>query len=148
VVDTPALVQAFIDRTLPKPLWTHEAHLRVGLWHVRRHGPDEALRLLRDRITRYNEAVGTANTDDSGYHETLTVFYVRIIAAFVAEHRGAADLEARLIAERGARDLPLQYYTRERLFSIPARRQWRPPDLQPLPEMAQPPPSWQASPKT
>jgi hypothetical protein len=127
------LADAFVERTLAKSLWTHEAHLRVGLWHVRRHGPDEALRLLRERISGYNETVGTANTDDSGYHETLTRFYVRVIAAFVEANPGEADLERRLIEERGARDLPLQYYSKDRLFSVAARRGWIGPDLRPLP---------------
>ena len=132
LLSTEQLVRAFVDRTLPKPLWTHEAHLRVGLWHVRRHGPEEALRLLRERIAGYNQAVGTANTDDSGYHETLTRFYVRVIAAFVEAHAAEADLERRLLEERGVRDLPLQHYSKSRLFSVEARRGWVEPDLRPL----------------
>lgn len=132
-LSTADLVRAFVARTLPKSLWTHEAHLRVGLWHVQHHGADEALRLLRERIAAYNEAVGTANTDDSGYHETLTRFYVQVIAAFVAASKDRDDLERRLIEERGARDLPLRYYSKERLFSVPARRGWVEPDLRALP---------------
>ena len=79
----------------------------------------------------------SANTDSSGYHETLTVFYVRVIADYL-EHtatEGASDavLEADLIATRGARELPLEYYSRERLFSVEARRRWLKPDLKRLP---------------
>lgn len=137
-IDTEALVAAFLDRTLPKVAWTHMAHLRVGLWHVRRFGEKGALARLRDGIRVYNEAVGTANTDSSGYHETVTVFYVRVIADFVEREQEAAAiadeaLEARLIAARGARELPLEYYSRDRLFSIEARRGWVTPDLKPLP---------------
>ena len=65
-LDTESLVRLFLDRSLPKPAWTHVAHLRVGLWHVRRFGADRAVDLLRERISRYNEAVGTANTSTSG----------------------------------------------------------------------------------
>jgi hypothetical protein len=88
---TVKLVAAFLARTLPKPEWTHVAHLRVGLWHVRRFGEIGALTALRERIPAYNEAVGTANTDSSGYHETLTVFYVRLIADFLKRVGAAAD---------------------------------------------------------
>jgi len=136
---TDTLVAAFLAKTLPKPEWTHVAHLRVGLWHVRRFGEIGALTALRERIPAYNEAVGTANTDSSGYHETLTVFYVRLIADFL-ERVGAAadgadeDLEARLIADCGARKLPLEYYSRDRLFSVEARRGWVTPDLKALPK--------------
>jgi hypothetical protein len=131
-------VAAFLARTLPKSAWTHVAHQRVGLWHVRRFGEEGALARLRDAIRAYNEAVGTANTDSSGYHETLTVFYVRVIADFVEREPEAAGiddeaLEPMLIAACGARELPLQYYSRDRLFSVEARRGWVAPDLKPLP---------------
>ena len=136
-LDTESLVRLFLDRSLPKPAWTHVAHLRVGLWHVRRFGADLAVDLLRERISRYNEAVGTANTSSSGYHETLTVFYVKVIDAFVSADASpdqeADTLERRLLEAVGDRELPLRYYSRECLFSTEARRQWVAPDLQPLP---------------
>jgi hypothetical protein len=53
---TDQLAAAFCERTLPKGQWTHEAHLRVGLWHVLRHPADRALDLLRERISAYNVA--------------------------------------------------------------------------------------------
>jgi hypothetical protein len=136
-LDTESLVRLFLDRSLPKPAWTHVAHLRVGLWHVRRFGADLAVDLLRERISRYNESVGTANTSTSGYHETLTVFYVKVIDAFVSADASpdqeADTLERRLLEAVGDRELPLRYYSRECLFSTEARRQWVAPDLQPLP---------------
>ena len=136
-LDTESLVRLFLDRSLPKPAWTHVAHLRVGLWHVRRFGADLAVDLLRERISRYNESVGTANTSTSGYHETLTVFYVKVIDAFVSADASpdqeADTLERRLLEAVGDREVPLRYYSRECLFSTEARRQWVAPDLQPLP---------------
>jgi len=135
--DTEALVSAFVDRTLPRGSWTHESHLRVGLWHVQTLGEAAAAEALRERIRRYNDSVGTPNTDISGYHETLTLFYVRLIADFVAGCRlkgdRPEDQEARLLAELGRRELPLEYYSHARLFSTEARRHWLPPDLRPLP---------------
>jgi hypothetical protein len=110
------------------------------LWHVREHGGARALGLLRRRISGYNEAVGTANTADSGYHETLTRFYVRMIEAFLAGHAAGRDaivdlplMERALVAAIGDRGLPLRYYSRERLFTEAARRRWVTPDLQALP---------------
>jgi len=131
-----ALVAGLVARTLPKEAWTHQAHLRVGLWHVIRHGPHAALGLLRERISRYNEAVGGVNTDTDGYHESITRFYVGIIAEFVEQapaHRSVADLADQLVAALGAKDLPLRYYSKDRLFTVAARRGWVAPDLRPLP---------------
>jgi hypothetical protein len=135
VTETERIARALIDRTLPKGEWTHEAHLRAGLWHVSEHGPFVALDLLRQRISQYNESVGTANTDTSGYHETITRFYVVVIDRFLAAADRAADLDLlarELIAEYGDRRLILHHYSEKRLFSSVARRAWIEPDLRPI----------------
>jgi len=53
------------------------------LWHLLRHPAEEALWLLRDRIQRYNVSTGVMNTDQAGYHETITRFYVWVINRFL-----------------------------------------------------------------
>jgi hypothetical protein len=131
-----ALAKAFIERTLPKEGFTHEAHLRVGLWHLLHHSQADALSLLRERIRAFNVAAGGVNSDTAGYHETITCLYVRLIADFlrsVDARRGPDELADALIANYGGRELPLRYYSRERLFSVAARREWLPPALEPLP---------------
>lgn len=132
MTETGRVAQALIDRTLPKAEWTHEAHLRAGLWHVLEHGAAAALELLRTRISGYNESVGTRNTDTSGYHETITRFHVIVIDRFLAANDRALpidDLATRLLAECGDRRLPMRYYSEGRLFSVVARRSWVEPDL-------------------
>jgi hypothetical protein len=132
VTETERIARGLIDRTLPKSEWTHHAHLRAGLWHVLQHGPATALDLLRERILAYNVSVGTLNTDTSGYHETMTRFYVVVIDRFLATEDRRADLDElanRLIAAHGDRRLPLQHYSEPRLFSIVARHSWVEPDF-------------------
>jgi hypothetical protein len=135
MTETERIAQALIERTLPKAEWTHEAHLRAGLWHVRAHGAVAALELLRQRISAYNESVGTANTDTSGYHETITRFYVTVIDRFLAAADPSLEIDmlARdLLARYGDRQLPLHHYSEGRLFSPVARRSWVEPDLRPI----------------
>jgi|SRR5579862_1600452 len=130
--DIADFIHAFENRTLPKPLWTHHAHLLVGLWYLSKHAPEQALDIVRERIRAYNEAVGTANTDAGGYHETLTRFYLEGIAAHLARHgeQPLGELLQLLLKSPLARsDWPLTYYSRERLFSVRARREWVEPDL-------------------
>lgn len=132
MTETERVAQALIDQTLPKAEWTHQAHLRAGLWHVLQHGPAAALELLRSRISSYNESVGTQNTDTSGYHESITRFYVIVIDRFLAANDRAMpidDLATRLLADYGDRRLPMRYYSEGRLFSPVARRSWVEPDL-------------------
>ena len=136
---TEQLAARFCARTLLKTEWTHEAHLRVGLWHVLKYGPEEALGLLRPRIRAHNESVGTANTDSSGYHETITRFYVWRIGLFLRladASRTADELASELVRELGDRDLPLAYWSRELLMSREARLGWVEPDVRGLNEIS------------
>ena len=129
------LATAFIDCTLPKVEWTHEAHLRVGLWHRLQMPAEAALEVLRERISRYNVSQGGANTDTDGYHETITRLYVILIDRFVAADDGTRtpdELADALVAQLGPRNVPYRHYTHDRLFSVAARRAWVPPDLEPL----------------
>jgi hypothetical protein len=131
------LVRAFRDCVLPKPAWTHRAHLTAALWYLDQHDGPGALEAMRAAIRRFNDSVGTANTATNGYHETITVLYLRVVAAWRRElgpGLGLAERANRLYLELGDRDLPLRYYSRERLMSVEARARWVEPDKEPLPE--------------
>ena len=131
------LVRRFQSQTLPKSEWTHAAHLAVGAWHVHTYGADDALDRLRRGIQALNASHGTANTDTSGSHETITRCYVTLIAAFLSQapaYRGVAErVQLLLTSPLAARDALLACYTTETLFSVEARRGLVPPDRQPLP---------------
>lgn len=123
------LLDEFERRTLPRARWTHEAHLVVCRQVLRRLAdPAAALDHLRRAIRAYNEATGTANTDTGGYHETVTAYYVGAVHALV--DRSLDELVAHPACSRAA---PLSHWSRERLFSVAARRRWVPPELAPLP---------------
>lgn len=125
----------FENCRLPKSRWTHEAHLVAGFWYLNRHPFPEALDQVRERIRRHNESVGTANTDSTGYHETITRLYMTVMAAHMAEHPTLAFgecLAALLASPLSNSGWPLMHYTRERLFSVEARRRWLEPDLRPI----------------
>ena len=129
------LLRRFTARTLPKPEWTHAAHLAVGLWHVCRYGRDDALSRLRAGITRLNESHGTVNGATTGYHETVTRAYVYLLAAFAARHADktvAERVTALLNDPLADKTALLRFYSRERLESVQARLGWAEPDLAPF----------------
>lgn len=138
---TDQLAARFRERTLPKQEWTHTAHLKVGLWHLLRSPANEALERLREGISRYNESVGGVNSPTSGYHETITRFYVWAIDLYLKNadrDRSVDELAEGLIAVCGAKDFPLRYYSRDRLMSTEARLAWVEPDLAPLDDLRGP----------
>jgi hypothetical protein len=118
--------------TLPRPEWTHEAHLAACTWIVRDRTDIVPERDMAAIISGYNEAVGGVNDDTQGYHETITQVYIAGVKAHLAEVETAMPLwqavNALLLSPRGRRDLPLRFYSKELLFSVPARRGFVPPD--------------------
>lgn len=127
-----AFVSAFEAGTLPKECWTHAAHILSGAWYVHALGPEAALAEMRQRIRAYNEAVGTQNTDTSGYHETITVFWIRVLAAELARRPDAtrAAFVTEAVEHFGRqRDILTRYYSFNVVKSTEARRVWVEPDL-------------------
>src|SRR5689334_11851435 len=122
-MDIAKLVSAFEALSLPKAEWTHDAHVSVGAVYARRHGRAAALEKLRIAIPAYNVSVGGENTDTAGYHDTITAYYAGAAAHAVADAASDEEAVARALAsEHLTREAPLKYWSRELLFSTPARR--------------------------
>jgi len=74
-----------------------------------------------------------------GYHETITLFWLRIVANFAAGHRANASLSETanaLIDRCNDKDLIGQFYSAELLATDKAKAEWVEPDLKALPESA------------
>lgn len=133
--DIERTARGLIDRSLPKPEWTHAAHFAVALWLLREHGL-HAMSEMPGLIRAYNEATGVANSDTGGYHETITLASLRAGYAWLGERPQAplyVTLRELLDSAYGRSDWPLSYWSRDLLFSTAARRGWVDPDLRPLP---------------
>jgi hypothetical protein len=106
----------------------------MALWYLRRHRRDEATRLIRDGIQRYNQA----QRNFTGYHETITRAWIAVIGRLLStgdRTRPDSVLAAELLQECGDKDYLLRFYTRERLLSDEARSRWVEPDLAPIGEV-------------
>jgi hypothetical protein len=125
----------FLARALPKPEWTHEAHLSTCAWLILERPDIAPERDLPDLIRRYNEKVGGVNDATQGYHETITQVFIRAVRSHLATSDGLClhqRVNALLAAPEGRRDWPLRFYSRELLFSAEARLGWVEPDLRGL----------------
>ena len=124
------------DRTLPKAKWTHSAHFAATLWWLRCRPEVDLASVMPGLIRAYNESIGGTNTDTSGYHETITQASIRAARAFLmdASARPLYEICNALLRSRlGEPGWLLEYWTRERLFSVEARRGWVDPDIRELP---------------
>lgn len=126
------LIRKFEDCTVTSEEWTHAAHLTAALWYALNHSFDEALNKMRSGIFKLNEAHGTPNTPTRGYHETLTVFWMRTVYGFLDKGVDKSDLcglANDLINNCADSSWPLKFYNRALLFSPAARAKYVEPDL-------------------
>jgi hypothetical protein len=128
--DIARIAAGVIDRTLPKPEWTHAAHFACALWMLaHRDAPAEMPALIR----AYNAATGVPNTDTDGYHETITQASLRAARAHLDGRALSEVLQTLLAGPCGRSDWLLAYWSKDVLFTPKARREWVAPNLQPLP---------------
>jgi hypothetical protein len=129
--------EGMVARTLPRPEWTHEAHLAATTYLLLRRPDVDLDKELPGLIRRYNESVGGVNSDTEGYHETITRVFLHGVRLFLAEADTSKSLHELvnelLLSPMGRRDWPLRFYSRERLFSFEARRDFVTPDIAVLP---------------
>jgi hypothetical protein len=134
-----AALDAFLDawRTgrLPKPEWTHAAHVVVCAATAWGGGAvDEVFSAMKRGIVAYNEAVGTANTATSGYHETLTRFWAGVVVGHLRDAAPPSRIEAvrsAVAALGAARGLHVAHYSFDVVADRRARAEWVPPDRTP-----------------
>lgn len=129
------LISGFESKTLPKEKWTHHAHLTAGIWYLLHKKEDDAISFIRNSIKTYNVSVGGQNTETSGYHETITLFYMNEISRFIKQNFIADKLElinSFFKSEIVKKEYPFQFYSKDLLASSTARLNWVEPDLRPL----------------
>ena len=129
------LVNQFEQEILPKEQWTHEAHLAVGCFYVFTYGKDVALEKIRVNIKKYNVATGGENTTSSGYHETITVFWIWNIQRFLEKQPNKelkAFVKSFISSSFADKNQPFIYYSKDLLLSTQARLKFEFPDLLPF----------------
>jgi hypothetical protein len=129
-----AFVAAFEDGRYPHDRFRHADHVRLAWIYARRHGAEEAAHRMRRGIRAFARQAGVPGK----YHETITMAWVRLVAAALALSPGIDDF-ARFVRAHAwllEKDALLAFYSRERLMGEAARGAWVEPDLRPLPALA------------
>src|ERR1051325_2083606 len=114
------LVRAFEACTLPRPEWTHQAHLTVALWYLAHCSGREATARIRNGIKRLNAANGVHSTKTSGYHETITLFWICVLSKYLLLADAGysfVELANGMIERFGDGRYVFEYYSRDLLMS-------------------------------
>lgn len=126
-----ALIEQFEACSIPRDEWKHREHLVVALYYVSKFDLDAATKRMRRGILRLLEhGFGVDLEKEMPYHETLTVFWMNAVHKFWSERREhpLPQIAGEMIANLD-KDHPLRSYSRERLFSDEARKNFVEPDL-------------------
>ena len=124
-------LRAFFGLSLADFEFRHRDHLRLAWLAVRRHGGGAAEEVVTAGIQRFAEH----HSHGPAYHDTMTRFWVRLVAHAVSDQPEIAEFDAFLAAYPLLLDknTPLRHWSREAMFGSQARAAWRDPDLVTLP---------------
>jgi hypothetical protein len=128
------LVRRFESCELNPADFRHYQHLTVALWYVKEFPYDIASEKLRAGIKKLAAAYGK-----TGYHETITLFWLMAVREFAATADSVESLSelANRLVSTYEKSFIAQYYSEELLASPEAKARWVPCDLKPLPWLSQ-----------
>lgn len=133
-------LRQFESGAWPAEDWHHRQHVKVAYLYLRSYPPNEAISRMRSGIRAYNAVHQVPDSLTSGYHETITLAWMRLVQAALRESGPAknADAFVDMHSQLACKRTLLLYYSRERIMSADAKRQFVEPDLAPLPPAANP----------
>ena len=103
-----AFARAFERGEIANTDFRHASHLRLALAYLdESNSVDEAAERMASALRRFAAAAGHPEK----YHHSVTLFWMQMVARLLDKN------------------LPLAYYSRERLWSDAARAGWLEPDL-------------------
>ena len=128
------LVESFEACSFHPSEFRHYQHLTVALWYVCNLSFEEATDKVTQGIRRLADTYGK-----TGYHETITLFWLRVVSCFVAERANLTlpDLANALIEHCVDKNLIGRHYSTDLLATAKAKAEWVEPDLHPLPKAHQ-----------
>jgi len=121
---------SFESGALPRYCWTHAAHIAMcaaRLWNE----DASTVNRIREEIQHYNHSQGILTTPTSGYHETLTLFWIETVRSCLRDTQPESRLAAVCAAIKTLgldSGLPRKRYTFDVFQSTEARARWIPPD--------------------
>ena len=120
--------------TWPNANFHHADHVRLAWHYLRTYGVAGATERMQSTIARFAASLGHPEK----YHDTVTLAWMRLVAAAIACTPELDDFAAFLAGHAWLlnRDCLLAFYSRDLLFGDQARARWVEPDLLPLPAAA------------
>jgi hypothetical protein len=126
---TDAEILILVDRLerclLPKEAFHHRDHLTVAVAYLYAADLETAIDRMRATLQRF-----AGHHKVSGiYHETLTRFWLQEVNRRLDRRLCLEKSVGQIHEQLNDKNLPFEYYSRERINSKEAKEKWLPPDL-------------------
>jgi hypothetical protein len=125
------IIDAALVESVSSAGFHHRAHLRLA-WRLNR---ELGVGAAPGAIARAIQHVAAHHGEPGKYHETLTLFWARVVGFHVERRSDLGDFEQFIAAypQLLDKELPVRHWRRETLYSDAARAAWIEPDLLALP---------------
>jgi len=127
--DVEAVVFNFETCGTNKEDFHHSHHLVVATWYLQDSTIEEATEKMRNSLFRFIDHHGV---NKQKYHETLTVFWMEMVALELRKLSECARLVDKcnsIVSRLNNAKLPLKFYSEGLLWSDEARQVFMTPDL-------------------
>ena len=128
-------LRAFEEKRWPLEKWHHRDHVRLAYLYLRAYPFGEAADRIREGIKAHNAAHGVVEGPTSGYHETMTIAWLRLVEMVLAEY-GAEETGEKFCdahPELMEKKILRLYYSKDLFMSARAKGEFVEPDLGALP---------------
>ena len=126
---TDAEILTLVDRLerclLGKEEFHHRDHLTVAVAYLYALDLEAAADRMRVTLKRFAAHHGVSGL----YHETLTRFWLQQVQARVDRDQCLCESVIQVQEQIHDKNLPFEYYSRERINSQESREKWVPPDI-------------------
>jgi hypothetical protein len=135
-MDDQSFLLQFENCTFPHEQLGHREHVKLAYLYLRQQPLEMAIDRMRASLQVYAAHHGAPDTLDRGYHETITLVWMRLVQFTLEEYGPAAsadqfyDQHPQLWQSKVLR----LFYSRDRLQTWEAKRQFVDPDVAVLPK--------------
>lgn len=119
----------------PREQWHHKEHIKVAYLYLRQMPFEQAITRVRQRIKAHNLAQGVSESPTSGYHETMTHAWLRLVEVTLKEYGPTENADAfyEQNSQLWQKKTLRLFYSRELFMAPRAKIEFVEPDLAPLP---------------
>jgi len=134
-MDDETFLKQFETAAWPLAEWHHQQHIKVAYLYLRRYPFEAAMARIREGIKAYNAAHKVPDELLSGYHETMTQAWMRLVDFTLCEYGPAesADSFYEQHPQLQQKKVLRFFYTKKLFTSARAKAEFVEPDLTPLP---------------